>query len=313
MSLIRWTAMYATLSSTILLGSFFVSLPVLNSLNIFSDTGKQPDTPGIYTIIETVIAGAAFLIAAVALWTIIGKKRKADPDRQRLTGFFFILFTVTELIVLIARMYWRGLLTDIKLLGDVGCRDTTLQGNPTARFERYGNEEIKTVSDCVFNAFNTENIDGGDMIDWSKSVNYDTATRSVLLQAIISSGQTGIGLDQVPYYHPYWYWGCNSICHDRFKLNNTWVILSSVAFISYLAIGMLFYCSAGMPEVEEEEEGVPLMGEPSDDEEIEINLSPAPDEESDDEDKTAQPSPPESNPFSSSNTSLYSTKVRLRM
>lgn len=313
MALIRWTAIISTVTSTIILGSFFISLPVLYDLNIFTDVGKQPDQPGTYTIVETVLAACALITSAISTWTILGDGKFIDPPRQKLTAGFFIAFAVAELIILVARLYWRGVLTDMKLLGDVGCRDTSLEGNPVERYEIFGNKKIETTADCVFNSFNTNNIDGGDLLDWSKSINYDAKTRSILLQAIISSGQTGIGIDQVPYYHSYWYWGCNSVCHDRSTLNVAWMYLSLFAFLAYLTIGLLFLCSVGgvnsdqTPTISDEDsplipdESAPLIP----DEDI-TSDEDAPDK-SDDDDSS------ESNPFSSSTPPEYSLKMRLRL
>jgi hypothetical protein len=227
----------ATLTSSILFGSLFISMPVLNTLNIFTQTNQQPDTPGIYAIIETVIAGSAFLVSIVAIYA--GKERKG----HNISGFLFIAFAIIQLVILSGRLYWKGVFTDLKILGDVGCRNVALEGNPVARFERYGNKEIKIKNDCVFNAFNSLSIDSGDKIDWANYISYDAVSRPALLAAAISAGENQLDLDRIPYYHAYWYWGCNSICHDRFKLNFAWLILSAFGFISYLLIGILFFCS----------------------------------------------------------------------
>jgi hypothetical protein len=310
--------MYATLSSSLLLGSLFVSLPVLNNLNIFSDANTQPDTPGIYTVVETVLAGAAFLISAVALWTVVGKKRKIDPERQKLSGFFFIAFTLAEVVILVARLYWSGILTDIKLLSKVGCRDISFDGNPIARYEHYANDQIKLASECTFNAFNVDNINGGNVLDWSNHINYDAENRGVLLQAITSSGLTDIGMDDVPYYYHYWYWGCSSVCHERFKLNRSWMFISMFAFFSYLTLALLFYCSAGarssirapagQTAITKQTQDDSPETEPLIDDELE-EIQTAPDEESDEE--FAGPS--SNRPSRSEHDPSYSRKVRFRM
>lgn len=295
MSLVRYTAIIATVTSTVLLGSFFISLPILNPLNIFTDVGKQPDQPGTLTIIETVLAGCGLLTSAISTWTILGDGKFLDASRQRLVAGFFIAFSVGELIILVIRMYWLGVLTDMMLLGDVGCRDASFEGNPVERYEVFGNVKIDSVGDCIFNAFNTNNINGGDAIDWSESASYDAKNRPILLQAITSSGQTGVGIDQVPYYHSYWYWGCHSVCHDRHTVNVAWMYMSLFSFVSYLTIGLLFLCSAGgVNEAVEEEDQTPLIPE----------IAPDAPTDSDEEDNSAT---------SSSDFPEYSTKYRFRL
>ena len=36
----------------------------------------------------------------------------------------------------------------------------------------------------------------------------------------------GLNVDAaaMPLLHSYWYWGCNSVCHPRYKLNQTWLL-----------------------------------------------------------------------------------------
>ena len=51
--------------------SLITSIPILFDLNIFSDPNLQPNDPGIYSIIETCLAGASFLVALVGSFTTL--------------------------------------------------------------------------------------------------------------------------------------------------------------------------------------------------------------------------------------------------
>lgn len=263
MGILRYAAMFGTVTAFFLSGAYLTSLPFLNELNIFSDTSVNPDTSGIYTIIETCLALSSFLICAVVAWALVGVE-KVEKEQMRIGGFFYIMFFLVELVLLFNRLMAVGILADWGLAKDSGCRNPAFDGNPVERYERYSGNNITLKSECIFNAFNTLNIDGGNKIDWANYVNYDSAQRNVLLQAAQSAGLTQLALEDIPYYHDTWYWGCHEICHERYTLNRTWLWFSLIGMISYLITALFLFC-AGEDQTSispaEEEEKDPLLPE----------------------------------------------------
>lgn len=242
MGILRYAAMFGTVTAFFLSGAYLMSLPFLNELNIFSDASKNPDTSGIYTVVETCLALSSFLICAVVAWALVGVE-KVEKEQMRIGGFFYVMFFLVELVILFNRLLAMGILADWGLAKDSGCRNPDFDGNPVERYERYAGKKIKLKSECIFNGFNTLNIDGGTKLDWANYVNYDSAQRNVLLQAAQSAGLTQLTLEDIPYYHESWYWGCHEICHDRYTLNHTWVWFSLIGMVSYLVTALFLFCA----------------------------------------------------------------------
>lgn len=242
MGILRYAAMFGTLTAFFLSGAYLTSLPFLNELNIFSDTSVNPDTSGIYTIIETCLALSSFLICAVVAWALVGVE-KVEKEQMRIGGFFYVMFFLVELVLLFNRLLALGILADWGMAKDSGCRNPAFDGNPVERYERYSGKNITLKSECIFNGFNTLNIDGGNKIDWANYVNYDSAQRNVLLQAAQSAGLTQLKLEDIPYYHDTWYWGCHEICHERYNLNRLWLWFSFIGMISYLVTALFLFCA----------------------------------------------------------------------
>ena len=85
--------------------ALFTSIPFLFNLNEFADTNKQPDTPGVYAIIETCLAGASFLIGAVGSYSIVGSKRRlANSTSLFVLGGFYTIFAIIQLLLLFFRL-----------------------------------------------------------------------------------------------------------------------------------------------------------------------------------------------------------------
>lgn len=294
MGILRYAAMLGTLTAFFLGGAYLTSLPILNELNIFSDTSVNPDTPGVYTIIETCLALSSFLISAVAAWALIGVK-KVEKEQMRIAGFFYVMFFLVSLVILFNRLMALGILADWGLSKDSGCRNPNFDGNPVERYERYSKKNITLKSECIFNGFNTLNIDGGNKLDWANYVNYDSAQRNVLLQAAQSAGLTDLALEDIPYYHDAWYWGCHEICHDRYLLNRSWLWFSFIGMMCYVLTALLLFCAG----------------------EDQTSISPkeAPEEEPNDEEELEPFIPDESNNKDSPSSSeeLGTIKVSLRL
>jgi len=222
------------------IGMLLVTMPILYPLNIFSE---KIDMPAIYTIVDMCISGAAFIIGIVASWALIGNK-SISKMQQKTAGGLFIMFALIELYITVVRAFNLGLIYDFGLYERSGCRDISLTGNPIARYEESTNITIKLKSECTFNAFVTSNINGGTLIDWSNYLTYDANNRNVLLAAANSAG-ADFGLDDIPYYHKSWYWGCSEICHDRYAINMIWITTSASLILTHSLIAVLYFCTPG--------------------------------------------------------------------
>lgn len=108
--------------------SLLTSIPLLFDLNEFSDPNTQPDDPGIYSIVETCLAGASFLVALVGSFTILAsKKRETTPLTQYTLGSFYVISFVVCTIILLFRLNKLGILADLGMAEESGtCRDNSL-------------------------------------------------------------------------------------------------------------------------------------------------------------------------------------------
>ena len=253
----------------------FTSLPFLFDLNVFSDTTLQPDAPGIYSIVELVLAGSSFLIGVVGSYGIVGSKlRLAMSTPQFISGALFAAFFIVQVVLLFLRLNKRGILHEWGWNDGVGtCADTSFTGCPVARYETV--ETVSSITDCQFNAFDLDNINnrdiggGSDLVDWGNVFNYDSANAAVLASAANSGGTLELDAAAMPNIGHCWYWGCNSICNPRYKLNQVWTIYASISAIVYITLSILSFVAGS--RISEDED---LSKEPS-----ESELLVVPDEE----------------------------------
>ena len=80
-------------------------------------------------------------------------------------------------------------------------------------------------------------------MDWSRSFNYDAANSGVLAAAAQSAG-LNVDAAAMPLLHSYWYWGCNSVCHPRYKLNQTWLGYTILNVGVYLVLLIVSFAAA---------------------------------------------------------------------
>lgn len=264
-----------TLHGAFMVGAYFVSLPVLYELYIFDNLKYfQDDTPGVFAIVELCFAFASLVIYNVTYfvrdrkdYTPLADKVETivleDKQTSRVLVGFYGSFFLGSLVFAILRMDGMGILFDLKLsaVSQGTCADFDWQsGCPTARFHQYSDTPITDISQCVFNAWGGEGkiLKKGDLtVDWSLKENYDASKRSNLvsvandaldLRSIGKKCDVGtynkinnidrciVGEQDLPKIHYCWYWGCDKVCNDRYKLNQTWLTLSWFNAFFYLAV-----------------------------------------------------------------------------
>ena len=246
-------SLIATAHGFWIVSSLLTAVPFLFDLNVFSDTNMQPNDAGIYSIIETCFAFVSFCVSLVGSFTILASvERKSSSVTQFTLGAFYILFFGVCLIFLAFRMNKMGIFYDWNIGGmDKTCRDSSFGGNPTARLELAG-YEIKSVSDCIFNAYDPDLVNinqfGSNssepmLIDWSNVNNYDHVNAAVLAQSAQSAGVENIDAAAMPKLHEYWYWGCHPICHPRHRLNFIYLVYDIVSVVIYLTLAILSFAA----------------------------------------------------------------------
>jgi hypothetical protein len=84
------------------------------------------------------------------------------------------------------------------------------------------------------------------LIDWSNKEMYDKSSQGVLFSAFKAArGDVTISEDEMTLYHDCWYWGCDSVCNDRYTINRILAFASCVASVMYLALATLSGVQSG--------------------------------------------------------------------
>jgi hypothetical protein len=189
------------------------------------------------------------------------------------------------MVILGLRMNNMGILANWGLADAANtCADDSFTGNPIARLELSG-RKVEVITDCQFNVYdaqlqNVNQFGSGTndpiLVDWSRSFNYDAANSGVLAAAAQSAG-LNVDAAAMPLLHSYWYWGCNSVCHPRYKLNQTWLGYTILNVGVYLVLLIVSFAAA--VEVQKIEN---LGGEKKDEEKGLVSQT-SPDAEDDDE------------------------------
>jgi hypothetical protein len=82
---------------------------------------------------------------------------------------------------------------------------------------------------------------------------YDKSSQSVLFTAFKAAREeVTISEDEMTLYHDCWYWGCDSICNDRYNINRALAFASCVASVMYLALATLSGIQSGFDSDYEE-------------------------------------------------------------
>ena len=233
--------------------SLLTAIPMLFVLDEFSDPNLQPDNPGIYAIVETCLACASFLVALVGSFTVLASKnRQTTPLTQYTLGVYYVISFIICVIITGIRLNKMGILADLGMADETGtCRDSSWTGNPIARLNLAG-YEVETITDCQFNVYdpnlvNINRFGNGTnnpiLVDWSSIFNYDAANRGILAQAAQSAGED-VDAAAMPLMHEFWYWGCNTVCHPRHRLNYAWLAYSITNVGIYLLLLIVSFAAA---------------------------------------------------------------------
>lgn len=250
--------------------ALFTAIPLLYDLNVFSDVNEQPDDPGIYAVIELCLAGTSFLIALAGSFGVLASKfRLASSTSQFILGSFYTMAFLGSAALLYLRLNMLGWLYDWGIGDGVGtCSDSSFTGNPTYRLTNLTSNTIESISDCKFNVYDINNVNtfslgagSPTLVDWSNKFNYDASNAAVLASYAQSAG-ADVDAAGMPLIHNFWYWGCNEICHPRYKLNRTWLFYTMASTGIYLILMGLSFGAATIIKKDEE------LGEDKKDEEM---------------------------------------------
>ena len=242
-------AAFISTTSLFIFAGLFTSMPLLFDFNIFSDSTTQPNRSGELAITETALSGGSFLIGTViSLATLGSKTRKINSTLLWSMGAVYTLFTILQVAYLFERMDKTGILNNWGWNdGTKTCNDDSFTGCPIARYLSINTSKIETISDCKFNAFDINNINEGQgasqLVDWSNRLNYDSANVNLLATAAQSAGMN-VDADAMEPIYACWYWGCNSVCNDRYKLNRVYIGYASANSIIYILMSVLLFLSA---------------------------------------------------------------------
>lgn len=242
-------AAFISTTSLFVFAGLFTSMPLLFNFHIFSDSVKQPNRSGELAIIETAMAGGSFLIGTVISVATLGSKtRKINSTLLWTMGAIYCVFTILQVAYLFERLDKTGILNNWGWNdGTKTCNDDSFTGCPIARYLSVENSKIETISDCKFNAFDINNVNDGEgasqLVDWSNRLNYDSANVNLLATAAQSAGMD-VDADALEPIYACWYWGCNSVCNDRYRLNRVYIGYACANTIFYIVLSVLMFLSA---------------------------------------------------------------------
>ena len=272
--------LYIVLSihGAIMVGAYFLSVPILFNLYIFDNTTVfQDDASGVFSIIELCFALSSLIIFNVAYYLrpridytrLNGKSNTPyfDTRISKTLVFFYASFFIGSLVFTGLRLGALGFFNSVLSTPAVGtCADTSWDsGCPATRFNHFApNKQLDKINkkdQCMFLAYNENNITTeGSIIDWSLKENYDASKRNNLVNranlnlnipcvnnkcntGTCQDGKCIISENDLPSIHWCWYWGCNDICNDRYVLNRTWLGLSITNTVIYLVVMIIMILS----------------------------------------------------------------------
>lgn len=228
------------------------------------------DRPGGYALIQAVLSLLSLTASLVSIFV--------PPKDDTLAGYVAAMYLHVALataaaIFLVLRLYNMGLFE--LAVSDVGCKNPDLEGSPFERYERYGNQTITGVSQCVFNAFDTTLITHSNTVldnnstiqklDWSNPDTFKQAQRGAAVAAANSVGGSYTNVT-LPYYYESYYWGCSSVCTaDRYDANMMFLYLTIISLLFHIAAIPLNLAVANSKEagtvVPQDGDNTPLLEE----------------------------------------------------
>ena len=245
-NILMFSALLSTAVGFLVFSAMFTTIPLLYDLNVFADSNLQPNDPGVYTIVEMSLAAATFAIGAVGTHALLGQKAAVGGSVQYMVATFYTLFLLAETWIVYQRTLNLGYLSEYGIVDAYGCNDTSIAtGCPTSRAE-LTDLNIVTKTDCSFNVYNLDNVNGGTAIDWSNKDMYDYDNNGVLVAAAQNAyGDDSIKAKDIGMIHHCYYWGCSEACNDRYRVNRIWLFISIGTWIMYIILMGLSFGAAG--------------------------------------------------------------------
>lgn len=199
-----------SLHGAIMVGAYFISVPVLFNLYIFDNLKVfQDDSPAVFSIIELCFALSSLIVFNVAYYFRDSTKRtdyarlnieeteedeieknkiedekkpRLDETTSKVLVFFYASFFAGSAAFSLLRMGTLGMLFSTAQT----CADTAWDtGCPVTRYNSLSDYKISEKKQCMFLAYDDKNIEtNGSTIDWSLKENYDASKRSQLLDRV---------------------------------------------------------------------------------------------------------------------------------
>ena len=284
----------AGLSSLGMVGLQVYTIAIDYPLNIFTDSSEQYNWSGILSCIELGTAIGVLMLSSVTAIPYLEVLDIKNRGPLKFATIYYAVFSLTSIVVAMYRLSETGMFLDIGVCsrteGDLVC--------PTVLYRTEMN--ITNTSDCKFNNFadspSVWNTNAVPLIDWSDKEMYDKSSQSILFNAFKAArGEVSISEDEMTLYHDCWYWGCDSVCNDRYNINRALALASCVVSVMYLALATLSGIQSGFDSDYEElptDEMPTSIGQPIEmdkllnettDETVELPKTPETDQETDQE------------------------------
>ena len=234
----------AGLSSLGMIGLQVYTIAIDYPLNIFTDSSEQYNWSGILSCIELGTAIGVLMLSSVTAIPYLEVLDIKNRGPLKFATIYYVVFFLTSIVAAMYRLSETGMFLDIGVCsrteGDLVC--------PTVLYRTEMN--IANTSDCKFNNFadspSVWNTNAVPLIDWSDKEMYDKSSQKLLFEAFTAArGEVSITEDEMTLYHDCWYWGCDSVCNDRYNINRILTLASCVVSVMYLALATLSGIQSG--------------------------------------------------------------------
>ena len=210
-------------------------------LNVFSDAQLQYNWSGTLSMIETGLAAGVLILVTTNAAPYLNSN--VHTNATAFASVFFGIITIGQIISMSYRIneFWGA---------DGFCNSDKC---PTSVWKNAG-REINNLEDCAFNNYAVSSDAWLDheststyVIDWSNRSNYEVLNRRLLYDAYKAETLNSRAIKNEAdfyLYHDCWYWGCDSVCHERHTYNETQTILSIVFASCCLLCTILLICQS---------------------------------------------------------------------
>ena len=211
-------------------------------LNVFSDAQLQYNWSGTLSMIETGLAAGILILVTTNAAPYLNTN-KVHRNATAFASVFFGIITIAQVISMSYRIseFWgeEGFCSSDK------CPTTVWKNNGRSIIDK---------EDCKFNNYATSPDAWLDhestskyVIDWSNTSNYDVLNRRKLYEAYKAETPNSRDIKEeaaFPLYHDCYYWGCDSVCNERYVYNETQVILSIIYASCCLLCTIMMICQS---------------------------------------------------------------------